>query len=132
MEERKRKGKSRTVHPERKRKRQRKSRTAPLWPERKGESRTEHPQKMKAGLNYKGKGDSQRWWNHGNFGHFSKDCNMTVNAVDYVTGDALEDWIEEEWNDWFCSVTILRGLDRLDPLDRTEQDTQTAGRSTRF
>ena len=65
--------------------------------------------KGKTGMNYKGKGDKgkgdrQRCWNCGNFGHFSKDCKMTVNAVDYVTDDTQEEWTEEEWNDWLCSV----------------------------
>ena len=61
-------------------------------------------------MNYKGKGDKgkgdrQKCWNCGNFGHFSKDCKMMVNAVDYVTDDTQEEWTEEEWNDWLCSVT---------------------------
>ena len=30
---------------------------------------------------------------------------MMVNAVDYVTDDTQEEWTEEEWNDWLCSVT---------------------------
>ena len=66
--------------------------------------------KGKTGMNYKGKGDKgkgdrQKCWNCGNFGHFSKDCKMMVNAVDYVTDDTQEEWTEEEWNDWLCSVT---------------------------
>ena len=66
--------------------------------------------KGKTGMNYKGKGDKgkgdrQKCWNCGNFEHFSKDCKMMVNAVDYVTDDTQEEWTEEEWNDWLCSVT---------------------------
>ena len=94
--------KSGTVPPERKRKRQRKRRTVPFWPERKGKSGTVPPERKRkderkryTGMNYKGKGDKgkgdrQRCWNCGNYGHFSKECKMTVNAVDYVTDDTQE------------------------------------------
>ena len=66
--------------------------------------------KGKTGMNYKGKGDKgkgdrQKCWNCANFGHFSKDCKMMMNAVDYVTDDTQEELTEEEWNDWLCSGT---------------------------
>ena len=52
--------------------------------------------KGKTGMNYKGKGykgkgNKQKCWNCGNFGHFSKDCKMMGNAIDYVSDDTQEE-----------------------------------------